>query len=63
MGIIDTLCQRQAQPFLGRDGGLPVLRHIRKGHDQLLAVLPRIRMPGGIANAFKAGLQQPKGLD
>ena len=37
---------------------LPVLIHARKSHDQVLSVLKRIRVPGGIVHAFSGSLQQ-----
>jgi len=39
--------------------GLPVLLHVRKAHDQVLATLRRKRFPhGGIVHAFNGSLQQ-----
>ncbi|MDH5786041.1 MAG: TatD family hydrolase [Chromatiales bacterium] len=38
---------------------LPVLLHVRKAHDQVLATLKRTKFPhGGIAHAFNGSLQQ-----
>jgi TatD DNase family protein len=38
---------------------LPVLLHVRKAHDQVLATLKTMRFPhGGIAHAFNGSLQQ-----
>lgn len=37
---------------------LPVLIHARKSHDQVLAAVRRVRLPGGIAHAFSGSLQQ-----
>lgn len=37
---------------------LPVLLHVRKAHDEVLAALRRTRVPGGIAHAFNGSLQQ-----
>lgn len=48
----------ESQLALARDAGLPVLLHIRKAHDQVLAALHRIRVVGGIAHAFNGSLQQ-----
>ena len=48
----------EAQLKLARDAGLPVLLHVRKAHDQVLAALKRIRVVGGIAHAFNGSLQQ-----
>lgn len=55
--------QRQQQIFeaqlqIAREAGLPVILHVRKAHDQVLAALRRIRVPGGIAHAFNGSLQQ-----
>ena len=51
-----TIFENQLQ--LARDAGLPVLLHVRKAHDQVLATLRRIRVKGGIAHAFNGSLQQ-----
>jgi len=48
----------EAQLKLARDAALPVLLHVRKAHDQVLAALKRIRVVGGIAHAFNGSLQQ-----
>ncbi len=48
----------EAQLVIARDAGLPVILHVRKAHDQVLAALRRIRVPGGIAHAFNGSLQQ-----
>ena len=48
----------ESQLQLARDAGLPVLLHVRKAHDQVLAALRRIRVKGGIAHAFNGSLQQ-----
>jgi len=48
----------EAQLALARDAGLPVLLHVRKAHDQVLATLKRLRVRGGIAHAFNGSLQQ-----
>ncbi len=48
----------EAQLDLAREAGLPVLLHVRKAHDQVLACLRRARVPGGIAHAFNGSLQQ-----
>lgn len=50
----------EAQLAVARDAGLPVLLHVRKAHDQVLATLRRIRVPGGIAHAFNGSLQQAR---
>ena len=48
----------EAQFAIARDAGLPVLLHVRKAHDQVLATLKRLRLRGGIAHAFNGSLQQ-----
>jgi TatD DNase family protein len=48
----------EAQLLLAQDAGLPVLLHVRKAHDQVLATLRRIRVKGGIAHAFNGSMQQ-----
>jgi TatD DNase family protein len=48
----------EAQLTLARDAGLPVILHVRKAHDAVLATLRRIRVPGGIAHAYNGSLQQ-----
>jgi TatD DNase family protein len=48
----------EAQLVMAREAGLPVVLHIRKAHDQVLATLRRIRVPGGFAHAFNGSLQQ-----
>ncbi len=48
----------EAQLELAREAGLPVILHVRKSHEQVLATLKRIRVPGGIAHAFNGSLQQ-----
>jgi TatD DNase family protein len=48
----------EAQLAIARDAGLPVILHVRKAHDQVLAALRRTRVPGGIAHAFNGSLQQ-----
>ena len=48
----------EAQLHIAREAGLPVILHVRKAHDQVLAALRRIRVVGGIAHAFNGSLQQ-----
>jgi len=55
--------QRQQQLFesqlaLASAAGLPVILHVRKAHDQVLATLRRVRVCGGICHAFNGSLQQ-----
>jgi TatD DNase family protein len=48
----------EAQLDVAREAGLPVILHVRKAHDQVLATLKRRRVRGGIAHAFNGSLQQ-----
>ncbi len=48
----------EAQLRLARDAGLPVLLHVRRAIDPVLASLRRIRVAGGIAHAFNGSRQQ-----
>lgn len=48
----------EAQLKLARRHGLPVILHVRKSADQLLAGLRRIPVSGGIAHAFNGSAQQ-----
>ena len=48
----------EAQLVLARDAGLPVILHVRKAHDAVLATLRRIRVRGGIVHAYNGSLQQ-----
>ena len=47
-----------AQLKLARAAGLPVILHVRRSADGLLAGLRRTAVPGGIAHAFNASSQQ-----
>ncbi len=47
-----------AQLALARDAGLPVILHVRRSADALLAGLRRCRVAGGIAHAFNGSRQQ-----
>ncbi len=47
-----------AQLKLARDMGLPVILHVRRSADSLLAGLRRIAVAGGIAHAFNGSEQQ-----
>ncbi|GAA4404080.1 TatD family hydrolase [Quisquiliibacterium transsilvanicum] len=51
-----------AQLKMAREFGLPVLLHVRRSQDTLLAALRRARPPGGIAHAFNGSLQQARGF-
>lgn len=48
----------EAQLAIARTAGLPVLLHVHKAHDPMLATLRRIRVPGGIVHAFNGSLDQ-----
>jgi len=48
----------EAQLAIARTAALPVLLHVRKAHDQVLATLRRIRVTGGIVHAFNGSLEQ-----
>ena len=50
----------EGQLAVARDARLPVLLHVRKAHDQVLATLARYRLVGGIAHAFNGSLQQAR---
>lgn len=50
----------EAQLQVARDADLPVILHIRKAHDQVLATLKRIRVRGGIAHAYNGSLPQAR---
>lgn len=50
----------EAQLGIARDNGLPVILHVRKAHDQVLATLRRQHVNGGIVHAFNGSLQQAK---
>jgi len=47
-----------AQLRLAREAGLPVILHVRRSADALLAGLARFAVPGGIAHAFNGSAQQ-----
>jgi len=51
----------EAQLALAATAHLPVLLHVRKAHDQVLATLRRIPVPGGIAHAFSGSIQHAHG--
>ncbi|MDT8386704.1 MAG: TatD family hydrolase [Thiogranum sp.] len=48
----------EAQLEIARSADLPVVLHVRKAHDQVLAALRRIRVTGGTAHAFNGSFQQ-----
>jgi TatD DNase family protein len=51
-----------AQLKLARDAGLPVILHVRRSADGLLAGLRRIEVAGGIAHAFNGSAEQAEAL-
>jgi len=48
----------EAQLGIARAAGLPVILHVRKAHDAVLATLERVRVRGGICHAFNGSLPQ-----
>ncbi len=50
----------EAQLEVARAADLPVLLHVRKAHEQVLATLRRIRVRGGIAHAFSGGIEEAR---
>jgi TatD DNase family protein len=48
----------EAQLELARAVQLPVILHVRKAHDRVLATLKRVRVCGGTSHAFNGSLQQ-----
>jgi TatD DNase family protein len=51
-----ALFERQLE--IAREHSLPVILHVRKAHDEVLALLRRHRIRGGIAHAFNGSRQQ-----
>lgn len=49
-----------AQLGLAAEAGLPVILHVRRSADRLLALLRRQRVAGGIAHAFNGSAQQAR---
>jgi TatD DNase family protein len=49
-----------AQLKIARDAGLPLILHVRRSADGLLAGLRRIDVAGGIAHAFNGSVQQAR---
>ena len=61
VGGLDHERQQQlfeSQLVIAGAAGLPVILHVRKAHDQVLATLRRISVCGGICHAFNGSLQQ-----
>ncbi len=50
----------EAQLYIARAASLPVLLHVRKAHDDTLALLRKARVCGGICHAFNGSLQQAR---
>lgn len=50
----------QAQLAIARDADLPVLLHVRKAHDETLALLRKAGLRGGICHAFNGSAQQAR---
>ncbi len=48
----------EAQLRIAKEYDLPVLLHCRRGNDQILKYLRRVRVKGGIAHAFNGSRQQ-----
>ncbi|BAN69268.1 TatD family hydrolase [endosymbiont of unidentified scaly snail isolate Monju] len=48
----------EAQLAIAEREGLPVVVHVRKAHDAVLATLQRYKLPGGVCHAFNGSLQQ-----
>jgi TatD DNase family protein len=62
VGGLDRAAQQglfEAQLRLAEEFALPVLLHVRKAHDQVLATLRRLKFSqGGIAHAYSGSAQQ-----
>lgn len=54
-GQIDLFEQQLA---LAKQLALPVILHVRKAHDQVISLLNRYALPGGIVHAFSGSQQQ-----
>jgi TatD DNase family protein len=50
----------EAQLAVARAADLPVLLHVRRAHEQVLATLRHIRVRGGIAHAFSGGIEEAR---
>jgi TatD DNase family protein len=48
----------EAQLAIAENSGLPVILHVRKAHDEVLKLLRKFRLKGGVAHAFNGSLQQ-----
>ncbi len=45
---------------IAQQAGLPVLLHVRKAHDQVIALLKQYPVPGGIVHAFNGSLEHAR---
>jgi TatD DNase family protein len=50
----------ESQLAIARTADLPVLLHVRRAHEQVLATLRRIQLRGGIAHAFSGGIEEAR---
>jgi TatD DNase family protein len=50
----------ESQLAVARAANLPVLLHVRRAHEQVLATLRRIPVRGGIAHAFSGGIEEAR---
>jgi TatD DNase family protein len=50
----------ERQLAIARAANLPVLLHVRRAHEQVLATLRHIRVRGGIAHAFSGGIEEAR---
>jgi len=50
----------ESQLAVARTANLPVLLHVRRAHEQVLATLRRIPVRGGIAHAFSGGIEEAR---
>lgn len=48
----------EAQLAVAKDSRLPVILHVRKAHDEVIKLVRRHRVRGGIVHAFNGSLQQ-----
>lgn len=48
----------EQQLLVARDAGLPVILHVRKAHDEVLSLLRRCAVKGGICHAFNGSVEQ-----
>ena len=50
----------ERQLAIARDADLPVILHVRRAHDAVLATLRRLRVRGGVAHAYSGSLEQAR---